>query len=43
MAEGERGAGSGAVFADVPAFVRALSFEHLPTKSSRARSRACST
>jgi 2-methylcitrate dehydratase PrpD len=30
MAEGERSAGSVAGFADVPAFVRELSFEHLP-------------
>ena len=30
MAEGERGAGSVERFADVPAFVRGLSFEHLP-------------
>ena len=30
MAEGERGAKSIAAFADVPAFVRELTFEHLP-------------
>jgi len=30
MAEGERGAGSVAAFADVPAFVRGLTFERLP-------------
>src|SRR4030095_17257214 len=30
MAEGERGAKSVAAFADVPAFVRGLAFEHLP-------------
>src|SRR5437762_1177841 len=30
MANGERGANAVAVFADVPAFVRGLSFDHLP-------------
>src|SRR5437773_5999935 len=30
MAKGERGANAVAVFADVPAFVRGLSFDHLP-------------
>src|SRR6266516_3419279 len=30
MAEGERGAKNVAAFADVPAFVRGLTFDHLP-------------
>lgn len=40
MAEGERGAKSVAAFADAPAFVRGLTFEHLPSEVVQSAQRS---